>query len=286
MKWFTLMPLREGEDGGAPAPAPAPALAPQPWYHGAEPDLVGHIQNRGWDKKSEKEVALEAAKSHREAERLIGVPADQIVRLPKDANDPAWKQVFNRVNGTPLDPKEYDFSTIKDAAGQPIPQAFADTLRKAAATFNLGKDAAAGVAAEVQKFFDGVEAAKATEYQAKITTEKEALAKEWGANFEAQMFIARQAATKIGFTPEEISVMEKAAGYTAVMKRMNDLGKKLGEDKFVQGGGPNNNNLMTKEQATAKKNELMQDKAFVNRYNSGDTAAYKEMQALDIILSA
>ena len=94
-----------------PAPAagvPAPAAGGEkPWHDGLPAEDVGYFQNRGWDKTDAKTAAVAAAKAHREAEKLIGAPADKIVRLPNDPNDAeAWRQVRLRL-GMPQDEKGY-----------------------------------------------------------------------------------------------------------------------------------------------------------------------------------
>ena len=48
---------------------------------------MGFLQQRGWDTKPANEVVFQAIKSYREAAAHIGVPPDQILRMPKDAAD-------------------------------------------------------------------------------------------------------------------------------------------------------------------------------------------------------
>jgi len=81
-----------GGSGGGDAAAAAAAAGAKPWYEGAAAEDVGYFQNRGWDKVDAKTAAFNAAKAHREAEKLIGAPADKMIRLPNDPNDAeAWR---------------------------------------------------------------------------------------------------------------------------------------------------------------------------------------------------
>jgi hypothetical protein len=87
-------------------------------------------QNNGWD-KDPVIAAIEASKSHRELQKFHGVPASQLVKLPKDAADEAgWKAVYSRL-GMPAEAKDYDLSGVKRADGTDVDQALADTLRAA-----------------------------------------------------------------------------------------------------------------------------------------------------------
>src|SRR5690242_976648 len=92
-----LLPLHEGEgagSGGAASPGgqggPGSAgAAAAPWHQGIDPLIIGHWQNKGYDLADPGKVALEATKQARELERHFGVPADQLIKLPKDTADEA-----------------------------------------------------------------------------------------------------------------------------------------------------------------------------------------------------
>src|SRR5258708_38450661 len=107
-------------EGDAAAVAAAAAAASKPWYTGVtgvDQEMVGHWTNRGWINKTAPEIAVEATKAAREAQAYVGVPAEQLVRLPKDPKDElGWKQVWQRF-GVPKEAKEYDFTPVKFADG-------------------------------------------------------------------------------------------------------------------------------------------------------------------------
>ena len=130
--------------------------------------------------------------------------------------------------------------------------------------------------------------AKLTEEQAVkagvIDTERAALQKSWGVNFEPNKFVAQKGAQKLGFTLEQVAALESTAGYAATMEALRRVGELSGEAKWVQSGGPGGG-VMTREQAMDAKQKLMGDTAFVARYNNGDVVAYREMQALDVIIT-
>jgi len=280
------------DDTGAPpaaapdaaAAAAAAAAAPAAWLTGADAEIVGHIQNKGWDKLTPDAAAREIAKAHREAERHIGVPADQILRVPKDASDEAgWNAVFSRL-GKPAAATDYDLSAVKFGDGTDLSDDFRDFAQKTAHALNLPKDQGTRLAAEIAKFIDGASSADAANAEAALATEKAELAKDWGNNHEANLFIAKQAAAKLGVTPEAVAALEKQIGYAGVMKMFQKIGTSIGEDKFINSGDPQKG-IMTREQAVARKAELMNDDSFRTRYLNGDTAANREMTSLLVLIT-
>jgi hypothetical protein len=260
--------------------AAATAAANKPWYDGADTELVGYIQNRGLDKMEPKAAALAEAKAHREAERLLGVPADQLLRFPKDANDKeGWAKIHARL-GVPTDAKEYDFTAVKTAAGQPIGETIANTLRAAAGEAALTKDQAAAVAKSVVKLFDETEATKAAEYAIKLDAEKASLKTNWGQNATANLIVAQNAATKLGVTPAELSALESVVGYSRVMEMFRTVGSKIGEDVFVNGGPGGGNQPVSKEAAQQRLDELGRDQDWQAKFNKGDVKALQEFNNL------
>lgn len=290
MQWQKLMLSelpREGEGTGTGgATTTTTTTETKPWYDGvADSETVGHWQNRGWDKKTAAEVAVEATRAHREAEKLIGAPANEMIRLPKDPKDEAgWKNVWERL-GAPKTAADYKFDNVKDAAGNPLPQALVDTLRETAASAYLPQTAAEKVAAAVQKFIAGQGEAAAAERTAKLNEERTALQKEWGSNFEAHKFIAQQAAAKFGISTDVVTALEGQLGYSKTMTFLRDVGMKIGEGRFIEGGPNNPGGLMTRDQALAKVSELKADKAWRARYFDGGSAERREMDGLMAIIA-
>ena len=271
--WF-VQPMFDtaGAAGGAAGGA---AAATTPWYDGkvTDPELVGYFASRGWD-KDPTVAAIEAGKAHRAAEKFIGIPAGELIRLPKNmADSEAMRPIYERL-GVPKDPKDYDFSAVKDADERTL-----SIARETAAKLLISKDQApqlAQVLAKIQK--DAADATLA-DRTAKLAEEKAALDKSWGPNKEANMIVARATALKLGVTPEQVSALEGVVGYKAVMDMFLSVGGKIGEDTFVRnekGAG----GVMTREMAAEKVAELKSDPAWTKRYLAGDKAAAKELQQL------
>ena len=267
-----------GEAGGGAAP----------WYQGVtgiDQETIGHMQTKGWDKKTAAEAAVEAVKAFRQAEKHIGIPVDQILKIPKDATDEAgWNSVWQRL-GKPQDAKGYDFSAVKNTDGTPLDETLANTIREQAYRLNLPKDAAVKLTDEFNKYNESRRIAQQSEASAKLAEERAALTKNWGANFEANKFVAQRAAAALGVDPATVTILEQQVGYSKVMEMFLNIGSKIGEDKFVRATGGEHSGVMSVQQAHARIAELKADKAWVGKYNDGDAQANREMTTLVKMIS-
>jgi hypothetical protein len=272
-------------DTGNSAAATPVILSADPGYAALDAETKGYFENRGLDKKPLFDAVIESAKAHREANKHLGAPAEELVRFPKDPNSPDWDKVYQRL-GKPADPKEYDFTGVKLANGDELSESLKDILRPALAAANTPKDKAPEIARAIAKHFDSTSAADMADRTAKLGTEREALKVNWGANVEANMFIAKQGAAKLGVTPEEVTILENTVGYAKTMEIFRKAGEAMGEARFVANGAPGGTGVMTADQAVARLTELKQDTAWGTRYMGGDREAAREFDALTRIISA
>jgi hypothetical protein len=276
-------------DGGAAAAAAAAqaaAAAATPWHGGkVDADTLGWWQIKGYDTADPVKLTTELTKQYREAEKFIGAPASQLLKLPKDLSDEAgWNAVYQRL-GAPADAKEYDFSTVKRADGQAPDTALLDTIRATAASLRLPKDKAPDLATAVVKHLDGIAAERVAADAAKLATEKAALAASWGTNGEMNKLQAMQGAKRLGVDPETVASLEKSVGYAKVMEMFRKIGAATSEDTFVEGRA-GAGAVSTVEGAKARLNELTADKAWGKRFEDRDPAAVREFQNLTQLIAA
>lgn len=269
-----------------PPPAEGGAGAAQSWWASLDDETKGYLQNRGLAAKTPAEAFLAASKSHREAEKLIGAPAAEVVRLPKEQNSPDWAGVWKRL-GALSAAEDYKFEGITQAGNKPLEAGLVDTLRKAAFSAHLSSDSANQMAKEVVTHLDRQDASRLADATAKEQSEMKLLKDNWGANFVANQIIAASAANALGVPKEAVTALEKQVGYSKVMEMFRNIGTKIGEDRFVTtgGSGKGTGNIMTKEQAVAEKSELKGDKDWVKRFLSGGVEERRKMEALDRIIS-
>jgi len=254
------------------------------WFDGADAETIGRIQNRGWDKMAANEAAMAAVKAHHEAEKHLGVPANQLLRLPKDASDEAGRKAMLERLGVPADVKGYDFKDIKFTDGTELDDAFKDTMSKAFLDNGVPKDAAPGIVKQVVKFMEDQDKAEATANAAKMAEEADALAKSWGTNLKSNTFIANQAAEKLGFGKDLLDKMVGVVGRTEMAQALLKMGQMMGEDRFIKVPDGQPQGVMTREGALARMAELMNDKQFGQRLFNGDSRAKQEFDALNRML--
>lgn len=273
----TITPPAEG----TVTPPAAGTGAGEPWYKGADTETLGYIQNRGLDKKPVNEVVFEAIKAHRSAEAKLGIPADQILRMPKDASDEqGFKSLYEKL-GVPAKAEDYDMKPVIEAGASADYAAF---IQKTALERHMSKADGEAFARDLVKFAGEKAKADEADTAAKISLERDGLKKDWGFNFTANLAIARSAAQKLGIPAEAIAALENVAGYRATMGALQKIGVAIGEAKFVTSevtGG-----ILTKEGAVSRKAELMRDTAWSAKYLNGDTAAVREMTNLNTIITA
>lgn len=272
----------EAAAAAATAAAAAAAASATPWHSGlADAEMVGHWQNKGWDVTDAKKVAIEATKAHREAEKKLGAPADELIRFPKDpaTDSDGMKPIWARL-GAPKEAKEYDFPALKDAEGKPIDADLDTALRNAAFELNMPKGMATKIAEVLMKHQTNLQSAEDAEAAANLKTEQETLAKNWGIHAPANKVIAQNAAVALGMTKVEVDALESVVGYARTMELLRNIGTKIGEAKFIRPDGPGGPNILSREQAVARIAELKSDAVWAKAYAGGDKAKLREMTDL------
>lgn len=276
---------------------PDPVIVPEvvvpaaDWTAGLDAEVVGHWQTKGLvtpgKATTASDVAVAVTKQYRELEKFNGVPADQIARIPKpDAPEAEVKAFWQRL-GADADPKQYDFTTVKNTDGTAADPALLDAIRASASGALIPKAAAAKLAADIVKHVEGQTIEKAAQAGANLVAENAKLKSEWGLNWDANMIVAKAGAAKLGVDPAAVAALEKVAGFAKTMEAFRRVGAMSGEAKFITGENPaGSGGVMTREQATSRVKDLKNDKAWVARYLNGDTAAIREMTELNTMISA
>jgi hypothetical protein len=263
-----------------------------PWYTGkVDGEFLGHAQNNGWDKLAPADAAAAAIKAHREAQKMIGVPANELLRIPKPSSPTNEIDAFWGRLGAVKDAKDIDLSGIKSASGEPLDPKVADVLRNNAIALRAPKDVVTGLAAALQKHFDAEAAARAAEHTTVTQEQQAALDRNWGKNKQVNMVIAQTALERIGqaagLTADQITAgwdaLSKVGGIGAsyAMQMLLTLGQRMSEDTFKGGGlPPANGGVMSREQALAEIADLKKDKAFAQRIFEGNVEDKKRWSNL------
>lgn len=259
------------------------------WYTGLDADTQNYITARGLADKDPTAAFLETAKAHQEAQAYIGVPKEQLLKLPKaDAPPEEWDAVYEKL-GYSKNADDYKLDTLKRADGSDVDDGFKDFVRAQAAELKLSPAATAKLAEATLKHLESGTAAQTEAQTVEATRALEQLRQSWGPNYEANKVIADNAYAAImaaaGFDQSKMTAAIQKLGETAgraeTMQMLLAVGQKMGEDKFVGGGGAGGNlGPRNAEQARARLAELKADTTFVQRYLAGGSAETKEMNNL------
>lgn len=253
-----------------------------PWYNGADPDTVGFIQNKGWDNP------LKAIEAYRGLEKHIGVPADQLLKLPSADDAAAWDGLYKKL-GKPESADKY--GEVKAPEGVNLDMDRIKHFDNVFYNANLTAAQRKAVVDAVIEYEKNFTENYTKDLQMEKQRQVEALNKEWGAKAPERLELAKRlirSGVPEGMDKDQfLTAMEDAVGPMAFAKFFANLADKMGEDKFhddAQSGGGDRFGY-TKEQAINDKNTLMaelgKDHKRLSEYNQGRGPDYDRMKKLN-----
>lgn len=259
-------------------PAVVTPAANAPWYG----DLTSNPELKAFAETKQFKDAATALESQRNLERLVGAPADQLIRKPKDANDVEGIKAYRTALGVPDAPEKYEITSPSGPAG-------ADFVKWAANTFldaGIPKEAAGTIVAKWNEYATAEIAKMDAQAKTDFANGMVQLKDQWGGAYDQRVELAKRAlrtfGKEIGITEigdAGFQALEKGAGGgVQLIKLLAAVGARTTEDTFQAGATPQF--TMTKEQADAKMNELKADKAWATAYLNGDKNKQAEFQKL------
>lgn len=221
-----------------PNPTPTPTTTPAPtstppaaWYGDIPADRPQEF--RDWVSNKGFKDPLSALESYHNAEKLIGAPADQVIKLPKADDQAGWDQVWNRL-GRPETPDAYELPLTEGDSGE-----FAKTAAGWFHKAGVSKAAAQSVAKAWNDHMVQLVTAQANEAKTKADGELAALKTEWGNDFDKNAEVGRRGLAeygrKAGLDDADLNAVEQALGSGKMLRMFHTLGLTLGEHGFVQG---------------------------------------------------
>lgn len=256
--------------GAANNTATPPASQPTEWFQAFQnPENKNFAQVKNY---KDPEMVVESA---RNLEKLLGAPRESLLRLPTDEKAPEWEQVYQRL-GKPEKADGYGLEVPKEGGAS---KEFIDWAKDAFHKANLSTAQAKAVLDQ----WNGLSAAEATKAQevanAKSAQEATDLKAAWGNAYEQNENIAKAGAREFGLTPEKIDAIQKTLGYKETMQLFHNIGSKLGEATFTDGGSKGFHALPP-AMAQAQLESLKSDKEFMGKYANGDATAKAKMSKL------
>lgn len=254
--------------GGTVAGGASPAAASD-WTTGLDEGTRGFIQNKGWKGTSD------VLTSYQNMEKLLGAPAESVLRIPASEEDKAgWDGVFAKL-GKPATAAEYNIEVPKEGGDQK----FADWAREAFHGANLSDKQAQSLLGKWSEMTTAHKAAATQASQNQSAEQMKALKTEWGQSYDQNVKKGQEAARALGIDGPTIEKLEAAMGFAATMKFMQGLGAKVGEPKFELGGS-GSSHPSSPEAAKAAIAMKTKDAAFGKKLASGDADAKAEWQRL------
>lgn len=256
------------------------------WYdgHNFAPEDIGYIQNKGWDSP------VKTLEAYKNLEKYHGVPADQILKLPKSFDEEgALDPVYDRL-GRPASPDKYD---IKLPDGIQIDENRLKAAKEIGHKIGLNNKQIQALAEFDASYMGEVMKAHEVEREQKMEAEVNALQKEWGAHFEERAELGRRFVRNSlpdGIDKEDtLSKIEHAIGTALTLKLFANAGEKTMKEHGIPDSSGDRPFGYTKEQAAADRKSLMAeltaDPARLANYNKGIGPDIAKMQRINKILS-
>lgn len=262
----------------SPAPAaPAAPSAPASWFSTFDAETQGHIQNRGWDKMTSDQAAAEAVKAHRNAERMLGVPADRVLKLPEKFEGADMAPIYDRL-GRPAKAEDYEIMTATGETDD-----FAKWAKNTFHELGLSKSQAKALSEKWNEHVNGE--VEGINVQSKQTYDADVAALQgpegWGQAYEQNRAIATGAREALGVSDEEVDAMGAVLGIKRTLELFHSIGTKTMEDVFQSSGnGGGTQRINSPQQAIAKIAERRNDDGFRKKLIAGDVDAKREWEAL------
>jgi hypothetical protein len=248
----------------ATAATAAPASNGGGWADALDPDLKGWASGMGLDKLPERDALAKVLPMYRGAEQKLGVPADQILRMPKDENDLDGYRAIMAKLGAPEKPEDYGIAAPEGQAGE-----FLKTATGWFHELGIPKRAASALAEKWNGHMSAMAEAEAGKWDQRFEQEITGLKGEWNADYDKNVDLAKRVMRATGFASPELQAIERALGPAAMLKGFVKFASSIGEHRFVEGGA-NTNFGMTPESARQRITDLQKDADWMSKYISGD----------------
>jgi hypothetical protein len=205
-------------------------------------------------------------KSYTNLEKLTGVPADKIIKLPTDANPESWNQVYDKL-GRPATAEGYKLPVPEGDTGE-----FAKEAGKWFHELGMSQNQAVKLAEKWNGHMAGLIKADSLKTEETHTADVAALKTEWGKEYQSRCTIVDNCAKAFGMSEAHILALKAAMGPKAAMNFLHNLGSKVAvEDKGLIGGGGNRDfNALSPESAALEITRLKNNRDFVEMFNSHD----------------
>lgn len=231
---------------------------------------IGTVENKQW------KGVPDVIESYTNLEKLAKGDPNTLLRLPTTDEPAAWDEVYTRL-GRPKTAAEYSFKAPDGADPK-----FAETAKNWFHEAGVPDKAAAKIVEKWSAHVAELAKAQETAGAAQVETEAVQLKTEWGTAHDANVALAKRAASAFGLDAPTIDKLQAGMGFAGLMKFMHNLGSRLGtDDAFVKGAdGKPGFTASSPAGAKARIAELRADAGFAAKLAKGDADALREWTAL------
>lgn len=254
-----------GQNSGASSSPDATNTTGNWWDNIQDADLKGYVQNKAW------KDTTELANGYRNLEKLLG---GEKLPMPKgDTDAEGWTRVYDAL-GRPKSADDYKL---------PVPEGGNPDFAKAASAkfheLGISSKQANALAEWWNSTAQGQQEQMMQQSAAASQRDLDQLSREWGAAYDENIQLGRQAAREFGINGEMASKLENALGTKGLLEFMAKIGRGFTEHEF-EGGRSVNSFGMTPDAAKQRISALKADPDFAAKYIKGNADAVAEMTRL------
>lgn len=254
---------------GAPAAA-APGTPGGDWTQTLTPDAKDYVTARGFKGP---DAVLE---SYRQLEKVLSTPQERILKLPENMDTPEGRAIWERL-GAPKEAKDYGLDRfVPKEGGDPK---LAEWAQGVFHESGIPSKAAEKIITKWNERSAAAQTAEKENFVAQVTQGEAALKRDWGAQYDTNLNLAKQGAKALELKSEEIDHLDKVMGRERLFKKLRSIGAGVGELNFV-GGKPAADGVLAPEQARQKITELRSDPVWTSRFLKGEREAIETMTRL------
>lgn len=253
-----------------------PETATPSWTAGMSAEDLAYIGVKGWDKEGKGPADI--LKSYRNIERLRGVNAEQLTKIPDPANAEEVA-AFRSKLGVPEAPDGYPEIEISTPAGD----VDMGIVNQGAHKMGLTPDQHAEFAEWVGGVLSEAQTTQREQIITRDTAEQVALDHEWGAAKDENYLAARKASERFGVDEGTLNSIQDAIGYRKTMELMAKIGRGLGEHKRSDPEEDAAPFGLTRETAQQRIKMRQADQSFREKLLAGDMASKQEWADLNRI---
>lgn len=250
-------------------PGGQPPKTATDWSAGLPDDLKGLAETKGW------KTPADALTSYKHLETVFGADkAGRTLLMPKDGEDKESLDRIYKSLGRPDKPDDYGFGEL--FGGQETNDDLMKTMAGAMHEAGLSK----AQAHKLAKAYDGLYQQMGAAEEERQAKERESLEKSLPPE---KLENARRAFRLFGLPGSETGAVARAVESALGMEKAVDLfaalGRKLGEDKLIDGAEPVGG-VSTPAGAKRRMDERLADPIFLKRYMAGEASALAEIEEL------